>query len=78
MEERLTLTQEAVRSNRTSPATCVHIWRSTGRSGVHANIGMQRIVHYARCALCGQDGFWRANSNVLYTWTKDESQWLTS
>jgi hypothetical protein len=45
---------------------------------VHAKIGLQKIVHYVRCALCQQDGFHRANSMVVYTWTKDESQWLTS
>lgn len=78
MEEHSTLTREAVRSNRTSPAICVHLWRSTGRSDVHAKIGMQRLVHYIRCALCQQDGFHRSNSMVVYTWTKDESQWLTS
>lgn len=78
MVERTTLTRQAGGSNPSSPAICVHLWRSVGRSDVHAKIGLQKIVHYVRCALCQQDGFHRPNSMVVYTWTKDESQWLTS
>lgn len=86
MEERSTLTREAVRSNRTTPAICVHLWRSVGRVDVHAQIGLQKKVRFVRCTKCGQDGFRRIcwddwaqlKDGPVFTWTKDESQWLTS
>lgn len=54
-----------------------HDWQHV-RYGVHAQIGKILEVHHLRCE-CGERGFRRLNgSKVVYTWTKDESQWVTA
>lgn len=44
---------------------CTHDWQDSGRKQVHA-FGAPAI--YVRCAKCGQDGFRRHSSPVIYTW----------
>lgn len=54
---------------------CKHCWQVTGRQAVHARIGKAIPVYFLFCAFCGQAGFQRPNSSVVYTWTRDETQW---
>lgn len=54
--------------------THAHDWKPTNRYAVHAQVGKQRQVWFVRCA-CGENGYIRGGSAVVYTWTKDETQW---
>lgn len=40
-------------------------WKETGARRTHAG---DEIVTYLRCAVCGQCGFRRPPSRVVYTW----------
>jgi hypothetical protein len=46
----------------------VHDWQCTGEQRQHAKIGKTVIVSYCRCTSCGQVGYWRPRSRVVYTW----------
>lgn len=54
-----------------------HEWKSLNRYGVHSKIGKTVSVWYVRCS-CGQTGFTRPGSRVVFTWTPDESKWEVS
>ena len=54
-----------------------HDWKSTNRYDLHAKIGKQKPVWFVHCS-CGENGFTREDSRVIYTWTKDESRWVTA
>lgn len=54
-----------------------HDWQDTGVDDIH--IEFMRVVkgqhrhdvcyaHYLRCSVCGQVGFRRPHSRVIYTW----------
>lgn len=46
-----------------------HDWRPTARWGIHSKIGKAVTVRYWRCAACGQVGFTRPGSSVMFTWS---------
>ncbi len=64
-----------------SKTDCTHDWGTTGREDVHVDFPTKtkgrNVLHadYLRCTHCSQDGFRRTYSNVVYTWTKDQTQW---
>jgi hypothetical protein len=53
-------------------AHLIHDWRETGRGAQkHVDLGTARPgVWYLRCAACGQCGFRRARSQLVYTWER--------
>lgn len=51
---------------------CEHVWKNTGSSRErHVDLGTQRPwVSYVRCERCGQIGYTRGYSKVVYTWER--------
>ncbi len=60
---------------------CGHEWKETGEQGAHIDFKYQgasgRHRHarvfaiYVRCVYCGQQGFRKPGSRVVYTWRGD-------
>lgn len=54
-----------------------HDWKETGERGVHCEFptktkGVRKLFAiYLKCARCGQDGFRKPGSKVIYTWRAD-------
>jgi hypothetical protein len=61
-----------------------HDWVKTGKQGVHidfpsATQGRHELhCYYLKCATCGQIGFRRYHSAVVYTWTPKQADWVTA
>ena len=53
--------------------TCVnnHNWKETNKISPH--VGAESVV-YLLCETCGQSGFRRPPSRVVYTWLKEKNE----
>jgi hypothetical protein len=51
-----------------------HLWKETGKIKVHVYYkGDEKPVVYVRCESCGQTGFIKPPSKVIYTWQPQEN-----
>lgn len=59
-----------------------HKWSEPYWSGVHCEFptktqGVRELfVGYVRCKECGQKGFVKPGSPVIYTWDPNQSEWI--
>lgn len=62
------------------PAICPHIWKETGRADWTVPIRNGKPVErrvlwtWLKCPLCGQNGFRRDASPVVYTWRPEHME----
>lgn len=55
----------------------MHSWKPTGKEGIHTSFPTKTngVYHlpaiYVRCENCGQMGFRKPGSLVVYTWARD-------
>ena len=64
--------EESSQIKYTAPA-CVdkHNWKETNKISPH--VGAESVV-YLLCETCGQSGFRRPPSRIVYTWQKEKSE----